>query len=142
MLLATRATCASSVPTSPAMSSRSITWIGTGGCSAFDVVHILERGREPVEDCGRSVDGRIVDEDQLLDADGGAGIEELSIERRGLHDAFVAIDSDGDVIEWNRQAEATFGYLRDVDGLLVGGASLDPAEFANIVRFESHLVTD
>jgi triosephosphate isomerase len=31
---------------------------------------------------------------------------------------------------------------RDVDGVLVGGASLDPAEFANIVRFESHLVTD
>ena len=31
---------------------------------------------------------------------------------------------------------------RDVDGLLVGGASLDAAEFANIVRFESHLVTD
>ncbi|MEE2523044.1 triose-phosphate isomerase [Pseudarthrobacter sp. J75] len=28
---------------------------------------------------------------------------------------------------------------RDVDGVLVGGASLDPAEFANIVRFESHL---
>ena len=31
---------------------------------------------------------------------------------------------------------------RDVDGVLVGGASLDPAEFANIVKFESHLVTD
>jgi triosephosphate isomerase len=31
---------------------------------------------------------------------------------------------------------------RDVDGLLVGGASLDAAEFANIVRFEHHLVTD
>jgi triosephosphate isomerase len=30
----------------------------------------------------------------------------------------------------------------DVDGVLVGGASLDPAEFANIVRFESHLLTD
>lgn len=30
----------------------------------------------------------------------------------------------------------------DVDGLLVGGASLDAAEFANIVRFESHLNTD
>jgi len=26
--------------------------------------------------------------------------------------------------------------------VLVGGASLDPAEFANIVRFESHLLTD
>lgn len=31
---------------------------------------------------------------------------------------------------------------RDVDGVLVGGASLEPAEFANIVRFESHLLTD
>jgi triosephosphate isomerase (TIM) len=31
---------------------------------------------------------------------------------------------------------------RDVDGLLVGGASLDAAEFANIVRFESHLLTE
>ncbi|MGP5071605.1 MULTISPECIES: triose-phosphate isomerase [Micrococcaceae] len=30
----------------------------------------------------------------------------------------------------------------DVDGLLVGGASLDAAEFANIIRFEHHLVTD
>jgi triosephosphate isomerase len=30
---------------------------------------------------------------------------------------------------------------RDVDGVLVGGASLDAAEFANIVRFENHLVT-
>ncbi|WP_309081855.1 triose-phosphate isomerase [Zhihengliuella sp.] len=31
---------------------------------------------------------------------------------------------------------------RDVDGVLVGGASLDAGEFANIVRFEHHLVTD
>ena len=31
---------------------------------------------------------------------------------------------------------------RDVDGVLVGGASLDAAEFANIARFEQHLVTD
>ncbi|THJ67379.1 triose-phosphate isomerase [Arthrobacter echini] len=31
---------------------------------------------------------------------------------------------------------------RDVDGVLVGGASLDVAEFASIVRFEEHLVTD
>ncbi|WP_449374667.1 triose-phosphate isomerase [Arthrobacter psychrolactophilus] len=30
---------------------------------------------------------------------------------------------------------------RDVDGVLVGGASLDAGEFANIARFESHLVT-
>lgn len=31
---------------------------------------------------------------------------------------------------------------RDVDGALVGGASLDETEFANIVRFEHHLLTD
>ncbi|WP_026554835.1 triose-phosphate isomerase [Arthrobacter sp. 35W] len=30
----------------------------------------------------------------------------------------------------------------DVDGVLVGGASLDAGEFANIARFENHLVTD
>ncbi|ABY23986.1 triosephosphate isomerase [Renibacterium salmoninarum ATCC 33209] len=37
---------------------------------------------------------------------------------------------------------ATILRERDVDGVLVGGASLEPAEFANIVRFESHLLTD
>lgn len=31
---------------------------------------------------------------------------------------------------------------KDVDGALVGGASLDETEFANIVRFEHHLLTD
>ena len=31
---------------------------------------------------------------------------------------------------------------RDVDGVLVGGASLDAGEFANIARFEKHLVTN
>jgi putative redox protein len=25
--------------------------IGTGACTAFDVVHILDKGREPIEDC-------------------------------------------------------------------------------------------
>lgn len=38
-------------------------------------------------------------------------------------------------------AASTLGQ-RDVDGVLVGGASLDAGEFANIVRFEHHLVTD
>lgn len=31
---------------------------------------------------------------------------------------------------------------KDVDGVLVGGASLDPEEFASIAKFEQHLVTD
>ncbi|MCB4207449.1 triose-phosphate isomerase [Arthrobacter sp. UM1] len=36
-------------------------------------------------------------------------------------------------------AAATLGQT-DVDGVLVGGASLDASEFANIVRFEHHVV--
>ena len=36
---------------SPGPSPMELVLIGTGGCAAFDVVHILEKGREPVEDC-------------------------------------------------------------------------------------------
>ncbi|MDH3668250.1 MAG: OsmC family protein [Paracoccaceae bacterium] len=35
----------------PGPSPMELVLIGTGGCSAFDVVHILEKGREAVEDC-------------------------------------------------------------------------------------------
>ena len=35
----------------PGPSPMEMVLIGTGGCSAFDVVHILEKGREAVEDC-------------------------------------------------------------------------------------------
>lgn len=35
----------------PGPSPMELVLIGTGGCSAFDVVHILQKGREPVEDC-------------------------------------------------------------------------------------------
>ncbi|RUM96915.1 OsmC family protein [Pseudaminobacter arsenicus] len=35
----------------PGPSPMEMVLMGTGGCSAFDVVHILEKGREPVEDC-------------------------------------------------------------------------------------------
>lgn len=35
----------------PGPSPMEMVLIGTGGCSAYDVVHILERGREAVEDC-------------------------------------------------------------------------------------------
>ena len=34
----------------PGPSPMELLLLGTGGCSAYDVVHILERGREPVED--------------------------------------------------------------------------------------------
>ena len=35
----------------PGPSPMELVLMGTGGCSAFDVVHILEKGREAVEDC-------------------------------------------------------------------------------------------
>lgn len=35
----------------PGPSPMELLLIGTGGCSAYDVVHILEKGREAVEDC-------------------------------------------------------------------------------------------
>ena len=34
-----------------APSAMELVLIGTGGCTAWDVVNILEKGREPVEDC-------------------------------------------------------------------------------------------
>lgn len=34
----------------PGPSPMELLLLGTGGCSAYDVVHILERGREPVRD--------------------------------------------------------------------------------------------
>ncbi|MEZ2131316.1 MULTISPECIES: OsmC family protein [unclassified Sinorhizobium] len=40
----------------PGPSPMELVLIGTGGCSAFDVVHILEKGREPVEDCVVEID--------------------------------------------------------------------------------------
>jgi putative redox protein len=35
----------------PGPSPMELVLIGTGGCSAYDVVHILEKGRETIEDC-------------------------------------------------------------------------------------------
>lgn len=38
-------------PATPGPSPMELLLIGTGGCSSIDVVMILERGREPIEDC-------------------------------------------------------------------------------------------
>ena len=37
--------------------------IGTGGCTAFDVVHILKKGRQPITDCAVEVDADRAPED-------------------------------------------------------------------------------
>ena len=47
----------------PGPSPMELVLIGTGGCSAFDVVHILERGREPIEDCVVEIDAERATED-------------------------------------------------------------------------------
>ncbi len=36
---------------SPGPSPMELVLVGTGGCSAYDVIHILEKGREAIEDC-------------------------------------------------------------------------------------------
>lgn len=40
----------------PGPSPMELVLIGTGGCTAYDVVHILEKGREAVEDCTVELD--------------------------------------------------------------------------------------
>ena len=47
----------------PGPSPMEMVLIGTGGCSAFDVVHILEKGREAVEDCVVEIDAERADKD-------------------------------------------------------------------------------
>jgi putative redox protein len=37
--------------------------LGLGGCSAFDVVHILRKGRQDVRDCVAEIDARRADTD-------------------------------------------------------------------------------
>ncbi len=37
--------------------------MGTGACTAFDVVHILERGREPIADCVVELDAERAETD-------------------------------------------------------------------------------
>lgn len=47
----------------PGPSPMEMVLIGTGGCSAFDVVHILEKGREAIEDCVVEIDADRADQD-------------------------------------------------------------------------------
>jgi putative redox protein len=47
----------------PGPSAMELVLIGTGGCSAFDVVHILEKGREAVDDVVVELDAERAEED-------------------------------------------------------------------------------
>ncbi len=49
--------------TKPGPSPMELVLMGTGGCSAFDVVHILEKGREAVEDCVVEMDAERAETD-------------------------------------------------------------------------------
>jgi putative redox protein len=48
---------------SPGPSPMELVLIGTGGCTAFDMVHILERGREAVEDVVVEMDAERAEDD-------------------------------------------------------------------------------
>ncbi|MGF6175213.1 OsmC family protein [Ensifer sp. 4252] len=47
----------------PGPSPMELMLIGAGGCSAYDVVHILEKGRQPIEDCSVELDADRAEED-------------------------------------------------------------------------------
>lgn len=47
----------------PGPSPMELMLIGAGGCSAYDVVHILEKGREPIEDCSVELDADRAEDD-------------------------------------------------------------------------------
>ena len=47
----------------PGPSPMELMLVATGGCAAYDVVHILERGREPIEDCTCDVSAERAAED-------------------------------------------------------------------------------
>ena len=47
-------------------SAMELVLIGTGGCTAWDVVQILEKGREPIEDCVVELDAERADEDPMV----------------------------------------------------------------------------
>lgn len=47
----------------PGPSPMELMLIGTGGCAAFDVVHILEKGREAIEDCVVELDAERAETD-------------------------------------------------------------------------------
>jgi len=47
----------------PGPSPMELVLMGTGGCSVFDVVHILAKGREPIEDVAVEVEADRAEED-------------------------------------------------------------------------------
>jgi len=49
--------------TKPGPSPMELVLIGTGGCSAWDVVHILEKGREAIEGCTVELEAERAPED-------------------------------------------------------------------------------
>ena len=53
----------------PGPSPMELLLLGTGGCSAYDVVHSLERGREPVEDVVVEIDATRAETDPKVYTD-------------------------------------------------------------------------
>ena len=50
----------------PGPSPKELVLIGTGGCSAYEVVHILEKGREAVEECVVELDSDRSETDPIV----------------------------------------------------------------------------
>ena len=50
----------------PGPSAMELVLIGTGGCSAWDVVQILKKGRQNIDDCVVEMDAERADEDPMV----------------------------------------------------------------------------
>ncbi len=50
----------------PGPTAMELVLIGTGGCSAWDVVQILDKGRQNIEDCVVEMDAERADEDPMV----------------------------------------------------------------------------
>jgi putative redox protein len=62
--------------------------LGMGGCTAFDVVHILKKSRQPITDCVAEIEAERADEDPKVFTRihvhfvvTGAGLDETRVDR-------------------------------------------------------------
>ena len=78
---------------------------------------VLEEGRVVSErnDYPHAIEGYIIDisEQKAHEADLARQQEQSRLAIEKARDAFLAVDSDGTIRDWNRQAEQTFGWTRD-----------------------------
>jgi len=94
--------------------------MGTGGCTAYDVVHILRKSRQPVEDCVVEIEGRRAEQEPKVFTHihihfivSGKGLNESAVKRAVNLTAEKYCSAS---IMLSRAVEITHDYeIRDVE---------------------------